>query len=193
MDCGDPIANEVEAQIIDDTDSEKVLQAIVDKIAAVNPSLDDLTLGAIASAVRTELTAELARIDVAISTRLATLGYTAPPSAASNATAVRAELATELARLDAAITTRLAAAGYTVPPTANQNAAAIGAREPLAGFSYDLLLRIAAAVGAGNFTGPAQGEAGEGVLTDVGVGNDNPLVEADIDVDANRTITGVNA
>jgi hypothetical protein len=63
------VANEVEAQIIDDTDSEKVLQAIVDKIAAANPSLDDLTLGAIASAVRTELATELARIDAAITTR----------------------------------------------------------------------------------------------------------------------------
>lgn len=49
------IANEVEAQIIDETDSEKVLTAITDKIAAVNPSLAGLTLGAIASAVRTDV------------------------------------------------------------------------------------------------------------------------------------------
>jgi hypothetical protein len=100
------IANEVEAQIIDDTDSEKVLQAIIDKIAAANPSLDDLTLGAIASAVRTELAVELARIDAAITTRLASASYTAPPSAATNASAVRTELATELARVDAAVSTR---------------------------------------------------------------------------------------
>lgn len=46
------IANEVEAQIIDETDSEKVLTAITDKIASVNPSLGALTLAAIASAVR---------------------------------------------------------------------------------------------------------------------------------------------
>ncbi len=45
------IANEVEAQIIDETDSEKVLTAITDKIAAVNPSLGGLTLAAIASSV----------------------------------------------------------------------------------------------------------------------------------------------
>jgi hypothetical protein len=75
------IANEVEAQIIDDTDAEKVLKAITDKIASVNPSLDDLTLAGIASAVRTELTTELARIDAAISSRLATAGYTAPANA----------------------------------------------------------------------------------------------------------------
>ena len=75
------IANEVESQIIDDTDAEKVLKAITDRIASVNPSLDDLTLAGIASAVRTELTTELARIDAAISTRLATAGYTAPANA----------------------------------------------------------------------------------------------------------------
>jgi hypothetical protein len=63
------VANEVEAQIIDDTDSERVLQAIIDKIAAANPSLDDLTLGAIASAVRTELATELAKLDATVSSR----------------------------------------------------------------------------------------------------------------------------
>lgn len=74
------IANEVESQIINDTDSERVLQAIVDKIASVNPSLEDLTLLSIASAVRTELTTELERIDQAISTRLAALDYFPPPT-----------------------------------------------------------------------------------------------------------------
>lgn len=75
------VANEVEAQIIDDTDAERVLTAITDKIASVNPSLDDLTLAGIASAVRAELTVELARIDAAISSRLAAAGYTAPANA----------------------------------------------------------------------------------------------------------------
>jgi hypothetical protein len=46
------IANEVEAQIIDETDSEKVLTAITDKIASVNPSLSGLTVAAIAAGVR---------------------------------------------------------------------------------------------------------------------------------------------
>jgi hypothetical protein len=119
------IANEVEAQIIDDTDSEKVLTAITDKIASVNPSLGALTLSAIGSQVRTELTPELARIDVATSSRLATAGYTAPPSAATNATAVRTELATELGRIDVAASTRLASASYTAPPSAAANATAV--------------------------------------------------------------------
>lgn len=94
------IANEVEAQIIDDTDSEKVLTAITDKIASVNPSLDDLTLAGIASAVRSALAVELARIDVDISSRLAAAGYTVPPTAA----AIRGEMdssSTQLAKLGA--------------------------------------------------------------------------------------------
>jgi hypothetical protein len=63
------IANEVENQIIDETDSEKVLTAITNKIASVNPSLGSLTLAAIASQVRTELSPELADI-VALEARL---------------------------------------------------------------------------------------------------------------------------
>jgi predicted Fe-Mo cluster-binding NifX family protein len=63
------IANEVEAQIIDDTDSEQVLTAITNKIASVNPSLSGLTLAAIGSQVRTELTTELGRIDAPVSSR----------------------------------------------------------------------------------------------------------------------------
>lgn len=96
------IANEVEAQIIDDTDSEKVLEAITDKIAAVNPDLGGLTVAAIASQVRTELATELARIDVAISSRLASAGYTAPLDATGVRTAVglaSANLDTQLAAI----------------------------------------------------------------------------------------------
>jgi hypothetical protein len=83
------IANEIEAQIIDDTDSEKVLTAITNKIASVNPSLDDLTLAGIATAVRTELALELGRIDAAISSRLAAAGYTAPDNL--SVTAIKAK------------------------------------------------------------------------------------------------------
>jgi hypothetical protein len=49
------IANAVEAEIIDETDSEKVLTAITNKIASVNPDLGGLTVGAIASAVLTAM------------------------------------------------------------------------------------------------------------------------------------------
>lgn len=149
------IANEVESEIIDETDSEKVLTAITDKIASVNPSLGDLTLAAIATQVRTELATELARIDVAISTRLASGSYSAPPSAATVATQVRTELATELARIDAAISSRLASAGYTEPPTAAQNAAGLldlsNAIET--GWTVRMLLRILGAAAAGKLSG----------------------------------------
>lgn len=53
------IANEVEAQIIDETDSEKVLTAITNKIASVNPSLAGLTTAAIAAAVWANATRSL--------------------------------------------------------------------------------------------------------------------------------------
>lgn len=79
------IANEVEAQIINEADAERVLTAITDKIASVNPSLDDLTLAGIASAVRTELATELSRIDAAITSRLSSAGYTAPDNASISA------------------------------------------------------------------------------------------------------------
>jgi hypothetical protein len=59
-----------------------------------------------ASAVRSELSTELARIDVATSTRLATATYSSPPTALQNASAVRSELAVELGRIDVAISTR---------------------------------------------------------------------------------------
>jgi hypothetical protein len=74
-----------------------------------------------ASAVRSELATELARIDDTISSRLAASGYTASgaPTAAQNATAVRTELATELARIDTSVASRLAASGYTAPDNAS--------------------------------------------------------------------------
>ena len=86
----------------------------------------------IASATRTELAVELARVDVATSTRLASSGYTAPstaPTAAANASAVRTELATELARVDVATSTRLASSAYTAP--ANSDVTAIKAKTDL--------------------------------------------------------------
>ena len=75
------IATQVEAQIINETDGEQVLKAITDKIASVDPNLGDLSLSAIAAAVRTNLATELARIDAAISTRLAGSVYAAPDNA----------------------------------------------------------------------------------------------------------------
>jgi len=55
-----------------------------------------------ASATRTELATELARIDVATSSRLSSAGYTAPPSASS----IRAEIDANSIKLDVAVSTR---------------------------------------------------------------------------------------
>ena len=59
-----------------------------------------------ADAVRTELTTELGRLDVAVSS----VSAGSAPSAATVATAVRAELSTELARVDTTISSRNATA-----------------------------------------------------------------------------------
>lgn len=45
------LANVIESEIIDDTDSEKVLEAITNKIASVNPDLGNLSIGTIAAGV----------------------------------------------------------------------------------------------------------------------------------------------
>jgi len=82
----------------------------------------------VASAVRTELSVELGRVDQAISSRLASASYTAPtsaPTAAAVASAVRAEL-TEISNLDASVSSRLASASYTAP--ANSDISAIKAK-----------------------------------------------------------------
>ncbi|MFA5900597.1 MAG: hypothetical protein WC829_15970 [Hyphomicrobium sp.] len=83
----------------------------LDSIGGVAP-----TEAEIAAAVRLELTGELANMDVAVSSRLATSGYT-PASEAGIAVAVRSNLTVELANMDAAVSTRLATAGYVAPTT----------------------------------------------------------------------------
>lgn len=64
----------------------------------------------------------LANLDAAVSSRLASASYSAPPSAAS----IRAEIDANSTKLDVATSTRLAAASYTAPldSTATQAAAA---------------------------------------------------------------------
>ena len=150
------IATAVEGSLLNEADGQAVLNAIVGAIgntnlsevslvAAVRADLERVggkidsipttaapTATANATAVRSELATELARVDVATSTRLATSGYTAPttpPTAAANATAVRTELATELARVDAAVSTRLAGSAYTAP--SNSDVTAIKAKTDL--------------------------------------------------------------
>jgi hypothetical protein len=111
---------------------------------------DAITAAKIAAgAITSSKAPALANLDAAVSTRLATAGYTAPansditaikaktdnlpvapaavsniPSAATNAAAVRTELAAELARMDAQVSSRLAGLSYTAPDNAASQAAA---------------------------------------------------------------------
>lgn len=87
-------------------------------IAAIPPAPSSTT---VATAVRSELATELARIDVATSTRLASASYTTPPTAA----AIRTEIDANSTKLDVSVGTRLAAASYTAPPTPAANATAV--------------------------------------------------------------------
>jgi len=107
------IKNKTDNLSVDPADNSDILAAIS---AIPSPP----SASTIATAVRSELAVELARIDAAITTRLATAGYTAPPNVAAIATQVRTELTTELGRIDAAISSRLATAGYTSAPNVNQ-------------------------------------------------------------------------
>jgi hypothetical protein len=110
------IATAVEQSILNENDGQAILNAIVgaignqniDQIALVAAIRTDLernggtlatrlaasaytappTAAANASAVRSELSPELANLDVTVSSRLATSGYTTPPSASTIASAV---------------------------------------------------------------------------------------------------------
>ena len=135
------IATAVEGSLLNETDGQAVLNAIVGAIGNQNLSevslvaavradlernggkLDNIpttsapSASTVAGAVRTELGTELGRIDAAISSRLASADYTAPtaaPTAAQNASAVRTELSTELARIDAPISGATAPSAATV-------------------------------------------------------------------------------
>ena len=115
--------------------------------ANLDTQIDALpTAAETATAVRSELTTELGRLDVAVSSRgtgtaldasgvrsavgLATANLDtqldALPTASENASAVRTNLTTELGRLDAAVSTRLASASYTAPLDAAGTRSAVG-------------------------------------------------------------------
>lgn len=136
----DAIAVEVEAHLLDEGDSQMLINAIVGAIG--NTNIDQAVLVA---AIRADLeraggnintligrltatrAANLDFLDAAVSSRLATAGYTAPPSAAAVATQVRTELTVELGRIDANVSSRMATFVYTAPDNASAAAAAASA------------------------------------------------------------------
>jgi hypothetical protein len=93
--------------IAPDNASITAIKAKTDNLPAIPAARGDIpTAAQNASAVRSELNTELARIDVATSTRLATATYSSPPTALQNASAVRSELTVELGRIDVPISSR---------------------------------------------------------------------------------------
>lgn len=99
-----------------------------DFTAAMKTSLNAATPASVTGSVGSVTGLTAANLDVAVSTRLASAGYTVPPTVG----AIRAEidansvgLASIFSRTDVATSTRLASASYTVPPTDVQNAAAV--------------------------------------------------------------------
>ena len=85
------LAVEIEAALLNEGDGQPLIDAIVTLINT-NLDLPLLELAAIASQVRSELAPELARMDVNISSRLATAAYTPPLDAASTQAAVGSAL-----------------------------------------------------------------------------------------------------
>ena len=72
-----------------------------------------------ATAVRSELTVELARIDTTISSRLATASYTAPDNATIGT------ISTNLSTVNNNVLSRLAASAYVAPLSGSETAAAV--------------------------------------------------------------------
>lgn len=87
----------IETEVLNDATGGAVITAIANAVAAYFDSASlDLPPQIIAAAVRNNLATELARIDAAITTRLASGSYSAPPSASTIAGQVRTELSPEL-------------------------------------------------------------------------------------------------
>jgi len=104
----------------------------------------------IASATRTELAVELARVDQNISSRLASASYTAPTTPPT-AIQIRQEIDSNSTKLDAAVSTRLASSAYTAP--ANSDVAAIKAKTDL--LNTDRLANVATTAIVGNLIAQA--------------------------------------
>lgn len=110
-------------------------------------------------------------------------------------------------RMDSSVGAKQVGVGLTAQEKADVNteadtalddagipAAVVDQIEPVTGLPYSLLLRLAAANPAGNYSGPAAGQAGAAKLTDVGValaGSGN-LVEATVAANGSSRAATVN-
>lgn len=142
-----------------------------DAVTEIAAGISIPSAATIASQVRTELTTELGRIDVATSTRLATAGYTAPLDAAGTRTAVglaTANLDTQLGDL----------------PTAAESATALldAANGVETGLTPREALRLTSAALAGKISGA---ETTTVVIRNTADTKDR--ITATVDADGNRT------
>ena len=142
-----------------------------DAVTEIAAGISIPSAATIASQVRTELTTELGRIDVATSTRLATAGYTAPLDAAGTRTALglaTANLDTQLGDL----------------PTGAENAAALldAANGVETGLTPREALRLTSAALAGKISGA---ETTTVVIRNTADTKDR--ITATVDADGNRT------
>lgn len=160
-----------------------------------------------AGQVRTELSVELGRIDVAVSSRLSAASYVAAPSAAAVASQVRSELATELGRIDVAVSTRLAAsaapANFASLAITGGGAVTVGTNSDKTGYSLaaagldvvsveaGLNARQALAIGASALAGVLSG-AGTTTITIKGAGVATTRITATVDTDGNRSAVVLN-
>lgn len=85
---------------------------------AVTVTLEAADLAAIAAAIRADQAVELGRQDVAISTRLASIAYTAPDNAGIAALPTLSEIEASTLAKEATVLSRLADADYTAPDNA---------------------------------------------------------------------------
>jgi hypothetical protein len=105
-----------------------------------------------ATAVRTELTTELNRIDAAITSRLAATSYTAPDNATISS------ISSNLVIINDNVLTRLSALAYTTPPSAATNATAV--RTELATELARIDAAITSRLAATSYTAPDNASIG---------------------------------
>lgn len=109
----------IEAALVNETDATAMMQAIVDKFAAAYPDLDDVTLAALAAALRADIERAGGLLDLT-KTSADTANRTAPDNASAQAAAASAasadgKLSAErLAAIDGALQDE----DYVAPPSA---------------------------------------------------------------------------
>lgn len=166
-----PTNSELTAALAGSDDATLAAIAALNNLSAAQVNAEvDTALADYDGPTHAEMTAELASADDAVLTAIDALptnaelatalagaddATLAAISALNNLSAaeVRTELSTELGRIDAAVSSRLATGGYTAPPAASANASAVFSSVLAAGFTFEEIVRLVAAVNLGKTSG----------------------------------------